>query len=366
VRKQPHLLVAIAVLAIVSIAALAGCGGGSSSSSGSTAPGPSEEAGAKTEEAGSSAEEKPVKIAFFALALFNSYGVSMEKAAEAAAAENNAEIDVFNGEFNPSTQLNQIQDATTSGKYQAFVVAPVDGAAVAPVVNTALQEGITVTATYGPIGPDQETLKPQVEGLSSTVAESVVDEGAERGKMIVEACETVKSSTCTVALETGPTSASADDPRTEGVEAVLEQHPNIEIVWSQPLVEYSAEAGRTNGQNLAQSNPDVDVWATEADEALEGAMPIIESTGLKNAVLIGYGGSKWGIEQVRNGTFFSDLSSFPATETAKATELAIEAARGKTVPTEVPVKTISPLGAKFGAVVTKEALEQNPEFKGEY
>jgi ribose transport system substrate-binding protein len=358
--------VAIAVLAITSFVALAGCGGGGSSSS-STSPAPSgEEKDAKAEEGGSGAEAKPVKIAFFALALFNSYGVSMEKAAEEAAAANNAEIDVFNGEFNPSAQVNQIQDATTSGKYQAFVVAPVDGAAVAPVVNTALQEGITVTATYGPIGPDQETLKPQLEGLSSTVAESVTAEGTDRGEMIVEACESLNTSTCTVALETGPTSASTDDPRTEGTEAVLDKHPDIEIVWSQPLTEYSSEAGRTNAQNLAQSNPDVDVWATEADEAFEGAMPVIESTGLKNAVLVGYGGSKWGVEQVRNGTLFSDLCSFPATETAKATELAIEAARGKTVPAEVPVASISPLGKQFGSVMTKEALEQNPQFKGEY
>lgn len=366
-RKQLCLLMAVAALAITSIPVLAGCGGGSSSTSSSTAPAPSEEGkGANAEEGAGGAEGKPVKIAFFALALFNSYGVSMEKAAQAAAAENNASVDIFNGEFNPSAQLNQIQDAATSGKYQAFVVAPVDGAAVAPVVNTALQEGIKVVGTYGPIGPDQETLKPQLEGLSSTVAESVPTEGTERGELIVEACETLKTSTCTVALETGPTSASADDPRTEATEAVLAKHPDIEVVWSQPLTEYSAEAGRTNAQNLAQSNPDVDVWATEADEAFEGGLPVIESTGLKNALLIGYGGSKWGVEQVRKGTLWADLGSFPATATAMATKLAIEAARGKTVPPEVPTRTISPLGEKFGAILNKESLEQNPDFKGEY
>jgi ribose transport system substrate-binding protein len=363
VRKQLHLPVAIAVLAIASVVALAGCG----SSSSSTASAPSgQEKGAKTEGGGSDAEGKPVKIAFFALALFNSYGVSMEKAAQAVAAKMNASVDVFNGEFDPSTQVNQIQDATVSGKYQAFVVAPVDGAAVAPAVNSALQKGIKVTAAYGPIGPDQKTLKPQLKGLSSTVAESVTAEGTERGEIIVQACETLKTSTCTVALETGPTTASTDNARTEGTRAVLKKHSNIEVVWSQPLVEYTAAAGRTNAQNLAQSHPDVNVWAAEADEALEGAVPVIKSTGLKNALLIGYGGGKWGVEHVRNGTLFADLGSFPATEVEKATELAIEAARGKTVPTEVLTRTISPLGEKVGAVLTKQALEQNPEFKGEY
>jgi ABC-type sugar transport system substrate-binding protein len=314
----------------------------------------------------SSDAKKPIKVAFFNFTLGNPYGIATAGAAKKAAAAAGSSVEVFDAQYTPATQVNQIQDATVSGKYEAFVIGAIDGAAVAPALMKAIDEGIKVVAWYTPIGKNPSTLDPQIPGLTSTVADPLVDNGIARGELVVKACESLKKATCTVALETGPISGSFEKIRLDSVKSVLEKHPDIKVVATPALAAYSAEAGRTSAQDLAQAHPDLDVFSSGSDDSLRGAMPVIQSGALKNALLIGNGATKWGVSEVKSGRLWADLGAFPATEVAKATTLAIDAARGAKVPAAVPSVSISPLGPDIGLNLTKEALGAHPDFVGEW
>ena len=70
----------------------------------------------------------------------------------------------FDPNFDSAKQVSQIQDAITSGEYQAFIVQANDGNAVVPAIQEAIEDGITVVAEFTPVGTRYDTIEPQVAG----------------------------------------------------------------------------------------------------------------------------------------------------------------------------------------------------------
>ena len=69
-------------------------------------------------------------------------------------------IEAFDAGFNAEEQLNQIEDAITSGNFDAFILYSVDGVGVTVGVDAAAEAGIPVIALDAPIGPDRTSLVP--------------------------------------------------------------------------------------------------------------------------------------------------------------------------------------------------------------
>ena len=78
-----------------------------------------------------------VNIAIFHPVLGNSYTKALTDGAEAVAAELGGTVDIFGADpgFDPVALSNQIQDAITSGKYDAFIIYAADGVSVAADVR---------------------------------------------------------------------------------------------------------------------------------------------------------------------------------------------------------------------------------------
>ncbi len=75
------------------------------------------------------------------------FGVSSLKGAQAEGEKLGVEIVGFNGDNVAQTQAQQIQDATTSGQYDGFVVFPLDPTALKAPVDAAVKAGIKVVTT---------------------------------------------------------------------------------------------------------------------------------------------------------------------------------------------------------------------------
>src|ERR1700737_2533441 len=75
----------------------------------------------------SSGSSHPVRIALFVLATANAYSAGHIQGATAEAKKLGATLKVFDGGFDATKQYNQLQDATTSGQYDAFLVVANDG-----------------------------------------------------------------------------------------------------------------------------------------------------------------------------------------------------------------------------------------------
>lgn len=342
----------IALLLTLGVAA---CGSDDGTSDGSNA-------------AGKNQDEK-VRIAFFGLASENAYTQFAFEGAEAAAKEHGAELSFFDGKLDGPAQIKQMQDAITSARYDAFVVMPNDQPGTVPVAEQAIAQGIGVTALQFPIGSDPTTAEPQVEGLTGSVIEDVITGARVTAEGINAMCK--DRDPCKAGILWGSRKVTWDGPaKRETLLKTLD--PNVEVVAE-------ADGGFLQGPSekatadILQAHPDLDVLASPSgDQMTLGGERAIKAAGKqvgladrpKDAVaIIGYGAASAGVEKVRSGDWYQTYALVPQSMAKRAIEVTVDAARGDGEKGVAVVQTeISPIGEN----VTRETLEEHPDFKAEW
>ncbi len=326
-----------ALVLLVGVGALAACGGDDETADDTTA-------GTTTTEAGGTANED-VQIALFTLATANSYNVAEIEGAKAAAAELGGTIaQVFDGKFNAEAQVAQLQDATTSGKYDAFVLLANDGNVVAPAVEDAIAKGIKVVAVYTPIGPDIDSIELQTEGLVATVANPISGNGKGLADATIDACG--DADPCNVAYVSGGFTIPFEAKKFEAFKAAIAEHDQI-VLKGQAEAGFLRENGYKVGQDLLQAHPDITVFVTSGDQMTFGAEQAMEDAGKSGIQFIGNGASAESVEAVCDGRWHSSYVYLPFSEAKQGTEFAIQAVRGelteyKAIDPNAEMSTIGP------------------------
>lgn len=318
---------------------------------GMTACGSDDENGEPAAGGGEQAAQEVEKIAFFGFAGANSFAQATLAGIKQQAAKEGVEVEFFDPNFDAATQVSQIQNAITTGEFQALIVQANDGNAVVPPIREAIEEGITVVGEFTPVGTRYDTIEPQVEGMIF-VGEPPTENGTALGELGVQACEGIDP--CRVAYLEGFKALPLDNARTKAATAALKAAPNVELVAS---VEggYTQDSGLKAAQNVLQANPDVDVMIGSS-QAIAGAEQAVKDAGAE-VKLIGNGGSRQAVQAVREGRWFATYVIAEKSAGAKAAELAIAAARGEDVPQSFDTRELQePLG-------TKENLG---DFQGQY
>jgi ribose transport system substrate-binding protein len=320
------------------VGALAACGGDDDEA----APPPEEEPAAEVN-----------SIAFFGFAAANSFAQATWAGIQEVAKAEGVKTRFFDPNFDSATQVSQIEDATASGDYDAFIIQANDGNAVVPAVEDAIAEGITVVGEFTPIGTRYDTIEPQVDGLIF-VGEPPTENGEGLADMAIQACE--KRSPCRVVYLEGFKALPLDNARTKAFTERLGTAENTELIAS---VEggYTQDSGLKAAQDVLQAHGKIDVMVGSA-QAIQGAEQAITDAGrTKEIQLVGNGGSKQAVTGVREGRWFGTYIIAERSSGAKAAELAIAAARGDDVPESFDTRELQePIG-------TKENLG---DFQGQY
>jgi ribose transport system substrate-binding protein len=276
-----------------------------------------------------SSQGKVKKVAFFGFAAANSFAQATWAGVRQAAQANHVQAKFFDPNFNAQTQVSQIQDAITSGQYQAFVIQANDGNAVLPGIRQALKAHIAVVAEFTPVGSNYGTIKPPVAGMTF-VGEAPVWNGQSLGKLAIQACGTL--SPCNVAYLEGFKALPLDNARTAAVKQQLATASSVKLAAD---VEggYTQASGLKAAQDVLQAHPDINVMVGSS-QAIEGAVQAVKAAGkLGKIKLIGNGGSCQAAKGVRDGSWFGMYAIAEKSSGAKATQLAIDAGNGKKVPT---------------------------------
>jgi ribose transport system substrate-binding protein len=345
-RRSPWLTVAACTVAL---SAFAGCG----------------EDEADTAAAGGSTAEKsdkPVRIAVFNALNASAFYMAEVDGVKEAAEELGATVQVFDGALDSGKQVSQIQDATASQKYDAYVIVPIDGNALVPVVTEAASAGIKVVAAFNTISRDVGSNEPGAEGMVATVGTPIPENGTMIAQDIVKACG--DQDPCKVAYLPGTFKQATEKARSDALKAELEKHANIDIVAEQEGGYLRAPALDAS-TNILRANPDINVMATSGDQMALGIEDAIKDADLEGKVkIIGNGASIEAVEAIREGRWFSSPMFLPKSEGKRAGEIAIKAFRGEDVPTSVSTPTLSPIGPN----ATEESLTtpEGKEFKGEW
>jgi ribose transport system substrate-binding protein len=310
-------------------------------------------AGAQTGVATGTATAK-IQVAYFDLALANTYETAALNGAKAAAKKYNASLTVFDGNFDATKQYGQVQDALTTQKYQAFVISPANGAVLVPLLKQAVKAGIKITCHDGACGPNNASLKPQVPGVVAHVGPDFIGVGSKMADLMAQAC--AGKDPCKAVYFVGSFSFANDVGRLKLLRARLKaKYPNIKLVAVQEG-KYLADPSFTAMQNVLQANNDVSVFASAGDQMTIGAERAVNAAGLKGKVaLIGLAASKLGVRAVKEKRWYATTVALPLTEGFTAAKLAIQAARGaKNLPKTVRADYLPGFGPPPISVVTQK------------
>lgn len=326
---------------------VAGCGGASSPSKSS----------ASSQRSPSATASKKVRIGFSLLSAANSYSQAEVQGARAIASKMNATVQVLNPNWDANVQRNQIQDAVASHQYDALVVMANDGAVLIPAVKQAIAAGVKVAAAFSPIGPDPDTLQPQIPGLTTTVGPRLVEVGQMQGEATVQAC--AGKNPCRVLFMGGELTLISDKEELLGFKQVVSKAANISLT-TRSAGAYLASNGRNTMADYLQTTHDVDVVTTLGDQIATGVEQALSAARVKGVDIIGLGGSALGVKAVIAGHWYATGAQYPQTEGRLATEYAIDAVRGKKVPQEEDVYSVAPIN---GAVTRKNAAKFTPQWQ---
>ena len=349
--RTRKVLVMLAALFCVGVL-VAGCGSDSDSTTGGTAAAGGGDSGA------------PVNIGMFMVATANTHQQAALKGAEKVVAEDgNASLQAFNGNFDPTAQTNQIEDATASGEYDALLVNSIDGTQTVPAITKALQEGIAVICGFSICGPEQEEFSKQLP-VTAQIASDYFTVGKAAGTALGNGCEEQKLDPCKIVYMDGTPTLALDIVFKNGAEAAFEEFPEIDVV-AEAEGEFLAGPAYKAMKTIIQANPDVNGVISVGDQMIAGAKQAIDESPLKDkdVILVGDGASVAGTKAVENGEWFASSILRPQHEGELEAEYAIAAVRGEEMS---PDLVNSALADEFpeGYIDQGNAAKWTPEWAG--
>lgn len=331
------LLIPVAATAVI----VSACGSSSSSSTNAT----------------SNAKSKTPEVAFFGFATDNSFAQATWKGVQEAVTPYHGKATFLNGDFSATTQVQQLQDEITSGKYNIFVIQANDGTAVVPEVRQAISKGIVVVAEFTQVGSSYSEIAPQVPGELSVVEDSVLN-GTDLGKMAIGACGTLSS--CNVVYLQGDPTLPLDVARTKAVLAELATDPKVHLL-EDPTGGYLQSTGETVTEDVLSAHPNVNV-IVGSSQAIEGATIVLKGRNLLGKVkLVGNGGSVQAVNYVKAGDWYATFGIPEVTDGLTATKYGIEKLDGMSPPTATNSATLGPANGLW----TKSVVTSN-NIQGQY
>ncbi len=196
---------------------------------------------------------------------------------------------------NVEEQVKIMEDMIQQG-VKAIIVHCVDTNGIMPGVRKAEEAGIVVV-TIGTPAAEDTFLRTGVNyrETGEVIATQLAEKLNGKGKIII--------------LEGPPGAANAIE-RLEGIESVIDQYPDIEIVASQ-----TANFKRTEGmqvtENLIQKYTDINAIIGMNDESALGAIQALKAAGMTDVLVAGFDGSADATSAVEAGDMYVTYNTDP-------------------------------------------------------
>jgi ribose transport system substrate-binding protein len=307
-----------------------------------------------------SAAGKTYKVAVLLASANNGYNQAVATGVKQEASKLGVKVKLtmLGADFNTTTQLSQLENATSNNLYNGVVIVPNDGTALGAAFPTA--DGAPVVTVLDPIGPKWNDMIPQVKNVVSTVAVPVSSAAKRQTVGLISYC--AKINPCNVVVIVGNTSSSLDNARDVAYKAAFASHSNIHIVATLNGA-YDPATSSAAMTNALVANPHINAVMSNADQQTQGVEIALKAAGIKpsSVYLTGGGGTTYAVAAVRNGTWKSDYVNFPVTMGKNALKQLVNKLTGKIV-----TKWVNADIGPTTAYATKATLAKTPSFRGEW
>lgn len=272
---------------------------------------------------------RKIRVAWLGSMPEEAYDAADFDGAKAVAQYMGGTVQPFYSSFDGPTQLQQCNQAATSGNFDAIVVIPADNTGIIPCVQAASSHGVSIVAADVSIGTDPNALGPQVPGQTGAVLEPAASFGEALAPLVVSLCGT--SQPCNIIYLAGFLGVSIDKIALQDLTVALKSHPNIKLVATQEAFYDSATAQQITAGILAQT-PNIQVIITSADQMAKGAEAAVNAAHLQTQPkIIGAGAGAYAVDAVKAGRWAATFMALPYDEGWLGTRMAIRAARGHKV-----------------------------------
>jgi ABC-type sugar transport system substrate-binding protein len=342
--------VAVAVLLLVAVLAAPGCGSGN----GSANPSPVEQPhhpGTSRVLAFDKTGVKPTKkyrIAYLAECINNPYCETRLKGLQAAAKKYGFEFKVFDANFNPQTQLGQVQDAVAQG-FDAYVFAPTAAAPGCTMWERFLKPtGKPVVTLDIPMCRDPD-YTPGVAATVTMVRQAFFNAHVDSA---FRSCRTK----CKVAAIGGFTGSDLFTVWERAIAQGKAKFPKVKVVSDQPANFDPRVALQVVGDAL-RANPDLSLVISPWDDMTRGAEQAIVAAGKKpgkDVRIYSTGATKVGVQRVKQGAWNETTIFLPFEESYYAAVALIMALEAKPVNAYVNEAQMPPVTELGSLYVTKQ------------
>lgn len=270
--------------------------------------------------------EEPIKVGVSYQNMANEFITYMADACRAKAEELGVELIELDGQGDASTQLKQIESFITS-ECDAIILNPYDASGCVPCVVAANEASIPIVVVNGSVD--------NVDDASCYIGGDTIDSGRQAMQMMAEKLEGKGN----IVVILGPTSHSAQLDRSQGIEEVLANYPDIKIIAEETANWDRAEA-MTLMENWLQMGEQIDGVVGQNDEMAIGALKAIQAAGLEIPV-VGIDAIADALSLVGTGEMIGTVYQDAVGQGAGAVELAVKLANGETVEKETLIPYIS-------------------------
>lgn len=291
-------MLAILLTAVVGMSLIAGCGGNGDSGGGA-----------------SGGDGDTIRIGMTLYSLQNEFTVRIANAAGARAEELGIELVVFDGNYDPNTQIRQVETMIADGM-DGIILNPQDAEASAPIVDMAIEAGIPIVGVNTRVNHD---------GLTSYVGSLDVIAGE---KLMQAIADEIGGAGNVVILE-GPLGQSAQLERSEGIQNILDQYPDIHVL-AERTANWSRAEGMTVMENWLQAFDNIDAIVGQNDEMALGAREAARAAG-REIPAAGVDGITDALTAVEEGNLIATIFQDGAGQGRRAVEILYEAIQGNDV-----------------------------------
>ena len=271
------------------------------------------------------------KIAVLMPVLAAGYPAAVTEYIKARADATGVEVQVFDANFDPSLQFTQCQDVLAAGDFDGLIILAASSPSMIQCAEEAEAAGLPVIATNTPIGNETNSTEIQATGVKSQVFVTGEETYKNVTDAVLDACKDLDP--CNVGNILIVSAIAISQAQDAAMKALAAENPNINLVGT-------AEGGaqRSGGlqaaQDFLQSEPNLHVLVSGADDMLLGAEEALTAAGLTPGVdvaFIGQGGSFQAVERLRKGEWTAISVANAKVEGELPVDLMIRLLNGETI-----------------------------------
>lgn len=216
-----------------------------------------------------------------------------------------------------STQANQVDQYVSAG-VDAVIIVPVQADSLGPQVEAAKAQDIPVIAV--------NTALSGIE-LDASVQPDDVAAGAQEATQMMEALGGAGN----VVILEGPLGSSPQLDRGAGIENVLAENPDVQVLAKDTSNWKRDEAVNKMKNWISAFGDDIDGVISQNDDMALGAIQALREAGMTDVKVVGIDGIEDGLNAVKNGEMIGTSLQHGTVELATGLAVAAKIVRGEDV-----------------------------------